>query len=416
MTHASSKATTEPCNRSKEVAPPQFPTEPLTGNLSADHVLTIAACAGPQSDFFNIQSSWGSFVEHISTHEVRDQKSGLAVMLAEVREHRTDSNVVAVSALGYEIDGKLTLDDVKLRVGMSGYEAVVWTTHNHSRTTQHIGLATFEKWYLKKFDADCMLANDLVRLFCSESKRYSHLTNVRLANEGKARTVWERGQKVVVFDIEHDPEHKTRIVFPLAKPFPLKDGTHSIEDFKAVYCAFGHGLFGDAYSPESKNPARLHYLPSHPPGRNGESHHFEGSFVDAEALLESVKPELEAKRKASSLRANLASAGLDELEHVLRSIPPDLEYPDWYRCLAAIYHETNGSDEGNELAHEWSSGDARYDFDEVERIWDGFDLSHPKPATMGTLIKFAKTFDKSFRQLPPRARAIGYLNLMKETF
>src|SRR5690606_5510072 len=102
---------------------------------------------------------------------------------------------------------------------------------------------------------------------CSEKRQYEHLTNVCLASGGKVRFVREYGRNVEVFDITHDPEHKVRIVFPLLTAIQINQPEErSIFDYKAIYNTHGRAIFGDAYSSESQNPSRLHYLPSHPPG------------------------------------------------------------------------------------------------------------------------------------------------------
>src|SRR5690349_20030314 len=64
--------------------------------------------------------------------------------------------------------------------------------------------------------------------------------------------------------------------------------------------------------------------------------------------------------------------GLGDLYHVLKSIPSDLPYPYWFKVLAAIFHETHGSEAGRALAHLWSKRVYdRYDPEEVDAIWDG---------------------------------------------
>ena len=192
-------------------------------------------------------------------------------------------------ALAYEIDGKLTIEQVKARLGALGAEAITWTTHNHLRTKQSVGLASYKKWHAETFGIDGAPTDEGVHRYCAENKR-NHLTNVRLHDKGKTRLEREYGQQVEVFDVAHDPEHKLRIVFPLKQALALKDGTFSIADFRAIYHAFGKQVFGEAYSTESSNPARLHYLPSHPPGTQGTALHFPGALVDHFDVWKSVEP------------------------------------------------------------------------------------------------------------------------------
>ena len=244
---------------------------------NADHILRIALCANARSDYLACHYAWGAFIDGwLHRPSEREKKDGPAVIFAEMREFRTNEDAHSVSALAYEIDGKLTLEQVKARLELLGSEAVAWTTHNHLRTKQHVGLASYKKWHVKTFGIDGAPTDEGVRRYCAENKRYDHLTNGRLHDKGKTRLVREYGQPVEVFDVAHDPEHKLRIVFPLKQALALKDNTFTIADFKAIYHTFGKQVFGDAYSAESSNPARLHYLPSHPPGTQGTVLHFPG--------------------------------------------------------------------------------------------------------------------------------------------
>ena len=338
---------------------------------NADHILRIALCATARSDYLASHYAWGAFIDGwLHRPSEREKKDGPAVIFAEMHEFRTNEHAHSVSALAYEIDGKLSLEQVKARLEALGFEAVAWTTHNHLRTKQPVRLASFKKWHLKTFGINGAPTDEGVCRYCAENKRHDHLTSVRLHDNGTTRRVHDYGQQVEVFDVAHDPEHKLRIVFPLKQALALKDGTFTIADFKAIYHAFGKQVFGEAYSTESSNPARLHYMPSHPPRTQGSVLHFPGALVDHFDVWKRVEPTVKAAKTSASKRGAFRPVGLDELEHVLKSIPSDLERPDWFKAIAAIFHETGGTDAGAQLAHEWSSGDPRYDFDEVEGIWE----------------------------------------------
>ena len=95
-------------------------------------------------------------------------------------------------------------------------------------------------------------------------------------------------------------------------------------------------------------------------------------------------------------------------------IPADLEYSEWFAALAAIHHETRGSDEGFALACEWSSDDPRYNEAQVERMWDSFDPNHPTPKNMGTLINLARQYQPEFA--PPKNKPLSYWDKSKPQF
>jgi hypothetical protein len=81
---------------------------------------------------------------------------------------------------------------------------------------------------------------------------------------------------------------------------------------------------------------------------------------------------------------------LTDIKHVLATIDPDSGYDDWVRCLMAVFHETQGSDEGLAIADEWSSqGDKYCGFPEMQAKWKSFDLN-ATPVTMGSLVYIAR--------------------------
>lgn len=75
----------------------------------------------------------------------------------------------------------------------------------------------------------------------------------------------------------------------------------------------------------------------------------------------------------------------------LDQIDPDISYRDWIRALMAVHYETDGSEEGFELADAWSSrgikcGGRR----EIELKWRSFASDTSNPTTIATLIWLAK--------------------------
>ena len=76
---------------------------------------------------------------------------------------------------------------------------------------------------------------------------------------------------------------------------------------------------------------------------------------------------------------------------LLTQISPDVCYDHWMRVLMAIYYETDGSEDGFELADDWSSkGDKYLGTKDVRSTWNCFKPNHPNPVRIGTLIRMAK--------------------------
>lgn len=334
-----------------------------------------------------------------SKHIEQPRKDGVAYIFGDLNGGRCNDNVSSVSCLAYDIDGNLGVSAVTTAVSAAAVETVVYTTYNHLRTESTVGAKSFRKWAGGCGHGETP-TDASMRAFCSAHSKYDHLTNVRVANGGSTVRVKDRGYEYDAFVIEHDPEHKTRIIIPLGHAVPI--AVVGNDGYKCIYHAVGRQLFGDTYDRSCSNPARLNYGPSCRPGAKGHIiDHHAGPFLGWEPIHESLKKEIGQQREERARRraewGNSPPRKLAELDHVLKSIPSDLPRDEWFRALAAIYHETRGSEDGYVLAHSWSARDYdAYNANEVDTIWDGFDPDYDHPATMGTLVKLARKYDRQF--------------------
>jgi len=63
---------------------------------------------------------------------------------------------------------------------------------------------------------------------------------------------------------------------------------------------------------------------------------------------------------------------------------------EWLRFLAAIHHETEGSEEGREIAHEWSANwEGGDDPDQTDAAWDSFRTDHAGGVTFRSIVREA---------------------------
>lgn len=123
-------------------------------------------------------------------------------------------------------------------------------------------------------------------------------------------------------------------------------------------------------------------------GRNNAAYTFE--------QLDEFLPQLTAKSKSESKPSKpsvvYAKAPISELRKTLME-KLDVERADnrdqWRRVTMGLHHETNGSEEGRVLAHEFSARSAKYNAAEVDRDWDSYDSSKPNPATWATVKLWA---------------------------
>lgn len=105
-------------------------------------------------------------------------------------------------------------------------------------------------------------------------------------------------------------------------------------------------------------------------------------------------PALERPERAA--RTTVRTADLDLVRSLLAAIPNDGEgygYDEWVKMVSAVHHESGGSDEGYEIAFDFSARSIKF-VDESElrvKVWDWLDGKGPtdNPATIGTLRHYA---------------------------
>lgn len=85
------------------------------------------------------------------------------------------------------------------------------------------------------------------------------------------------------------------------------------------------------------------------------------------------------------------------LKALLEYIDADCGYDDWLRVLMGIFHYTQGSDDGFEIANNWSSAGSIHEGEnEIRAKWKSFDLEHPHPVTIGSIIYMVEDGRKIF--------------------
>lgn len=75
-----------------------------------------------------------------------------------------------------------------------------------------------------------------------------------------------------------------------------------------------------------------------------------------------------------------------EIRALLNVLDADLDYDDWLHVLMAVHHEFGGSDEGLQVANEWSARGIKYKgLREIRAKWRSFDPDPPRPFTIATI-------------------------------
>jgi hypothetical protein len=81
----------------------------------------------------------------------------------------------------------------------------------------------------------------------------------------------------------------------------------------------------------------------------------------------------------------------EQVQQALDDIPNEARvYSEWFNVLAAVHHELEGSHEGRDMAHAWSSQSAKHEEKKFSKTWYSLGRGGHKVVTGGTLIHMAQ--------------------------
>ncbi|NVK45939.1 MAG: bifunctional DNA primase/polymerase [Rhodobacteraceae bacterium] len=119
-------------------------------------------------------------------------------------------------------------------------------------------------------------------------------------------------------------------------------------------------------------------------GKGAYSGHLTPDLPDWPEGLHPARPS--ALEGASGEREGLSLAVIRE---AVMALPNDgdafASRDDWLKIVAAVHHETDGSDDGLELVQEWSAQHPTYDEGETESVWQSFHRSEGPVRTFATI-------------------------------
>jgi hypothetical protein len=91
---------------------------------------------------------------------------------------------------------------------------------------------------------------------------------------------------------------------------------------------------------------------------------------------------------------------LQKAAALLDKIDPDCGYDDWFRCLAAIHHESAGSEAGFDLVNAWSAKGTKYPGEnELRNKWNSLADYSGTPITLGTLNAMVTALGHDWRKV-----------------
>lgn len=312
------------------------------------------ACAVSPNRFANFVTlenvPLGRFATWLLCHEEKRNKGEGVFIPGLLREHRTDRCVHSAYALCFDLDGTLNWKRLRKLCKRFGFMVIVYTT-------------------------------------------YSHLA------DGKTE--------------------KYRVVVFLEQPVSISEVAQ--DGYRALYRAIGELLFDGAIFDQSCcNPSHPFFLATHPPGE-ADKHFsvlFAGPLFDPGPVWKKLKAQVArdrlvrqklAEERRLHRQKRSASEAHGKINACLDCIPADCPYDEWFKVLCAIMHETECSEGGRQLAHDWSAlSPEQYDHEELEQRLDSIESAqHAKPATMGTLVWLARKYVPAFQLPSAPTRAVS---------
>lgn len=362
------------------------PCKRTTGFTSLPHVPIAAVVAG-------------CFQEH----EARDRKDGDALILGRCEGGKKSCHVAEVTAVGFDIDGTCSVNEIAERIAASGLARVWYTTYSHRATSTQT--RDVNGVLASRHDSSNRpVTDEEMSQYCVHSGKYKHLKDVRVGAGGVAQ-IDEEGKRYLA--IEHDAIDKMRLINFYEEPIPVPD--IGLDMSKAIYRESAKQSLGadalDIIDLNCCSVNRLHFLPAKPTSTN--AHHFikitDGKLLDWRPMWDALKEPVKKQREVAAANFKTYSntplpLRLHQIKSCLDVIPP-VDYGIWFKALAAVCNLTGGDPAARALADHWSqSAPEAYDDDVFDDTWRSIlesDYAGPR-AGMGTLVSLARQFVPDF--------------------
>lgn len=232
--------------------------------MMSERLFTLSRGAHQRSKLWEKRSLTLKEVDELfEIHVSRADKDGPAIVAGTIMgAERKAVAVERLSFLIFDVDGTQSLDTVLDLVDKTGKYAIVYTTYSHLKTTDWVKTDSYVKWAARKKQPEKHTTESVLAYLKDNDKGY--LTNVTVS------TGVEHTPEGVAIKVTHDPVHKVRIVFPLARDWVMADsGGYTTNDhikaWKQTYAGVGEAI-GLDYDRACLDPSRLHFLPAHKEG------------------------------------------------------------------------------------------------------------------------------------------------------
>lgn len=210
-------------------------------------------------------------------HVSRAEKDGPAIVAgAIVGGERKGVAVERLSFLIFDVDGTQSIDKVRELTKATGKYALLYTTYSHLKTVEWVKTDSYSKWAARKHQPPKHTPESVLAYLKDNDKGY--LTNVVVTEQP------QHTAEGVAIKVTHDPVHKIRVVFPLARDFVMADSggytsADHIQEWKRIYAGVATAI-GYDFDKACMDPARLHFLPAHKEGAPYAFEHFDGPLLD----------------------------------------------------------------------------------------------------------------------------------------
>lgn len=356
----------------------------------------------------------GVVANFFSGHIEQKRKDKNAFLVGDCKEARASQNMQSLDAFVIDCDGLISRAALMARIEEKKITAIVYTTYSHGKISTTVRCAEYER-FAKINNLPFPPTRESMTAYL-RANRLGHLQNIDFNLTPETRQKYLLVAEKSLYVVHHDPLDKVRVVFFLKTTLPIVGPKGvGLDGVRATYDQAVKELLGpdalELVDLSFRNPAQLLYLPAKPAGTtvDHQMSFFDGELYDWERRWPEVAEELARRRaRTEERRRQFENASYDaklrQLAECLKHIPAD-EYNSWIRCLLIIFNETDGSDDGLRLAHEWSaSNPEKYDEISVDRRWQSFGSSASSGSRvgLGTLVLLARQNCPEFR-LPREA-------------
>ena len=300
---------------------------------------------------------------------------------------RRSANAVRSDMAVLDIDDGTDEKEIVSNARERNVTILLLSTHSHLQTTTEFTKDEYDSWREKSPNAE---DDDFMR---SRDKGYRRIVwrGSRIVRDkaGKpiVKVVQERGRSVEKITVRHAPCPKFRVVAPLAVTFRVADYA-TVEKAAQVWkrlCQAVARKLNVNVDPKAMLLSQCFFGPRLRRGITPVVRYVRGRPIDPGELLGAAAAgtKSDVNRAKSSYLSALPSAqslvkpkvfagDLEALRNAVMAIPHDehINMNTWVAIIGAIHDETDGSDEGNELAHEWSKTWVKgCSADETEGVW-----------------------------------------------